>query len=169
MAWAAVSATSGGDLPGPWATLKVLWHLVSNPFYDNGPNDKGIAIQLGSSLGRVFIGFSLATVVAVPFGIVIGAALVFLVARCRHEASFDYELEGTHVRLIADPGEGVSSLAKVEWDIDSNGTIDLVGREVTALAGEVSTVTMWIDDPISRERVKVKRVVREDAAAEGSK
>ena len=26
---------------------------LRNPFYDNGPNDKGIAIQLAHSLGRV--------------------------------------------------------------------------------------------------------------------
>jgi nitrate/nitrite transport system permease protein len=75
--WAVVSAASGAELPGPLATLKVLWHLVSNPFYDNGPNDKGIAIQLGSSLFRVFIGFSLGSVVAVPIGILIGASKLF--------------------------------------------------------------------------------------------
>ncbi len=45
---------------------------LSNPFYDNGPNDKGIAIQLAHSLGRVGLGFLLACVVAVPLGFVIG-------------------------------------------------------------------------------------------------
>ena len=29
---------------------------LSHPFYDNGPNDKGIAIQLGHSLMRVGLG-----------------------------------------------------------------------------------------------------------------
>jgi nitrate/nitrite transport system permease protein len=45
---------------------------LSDPFYDNGPNDKGIAIQLAHSLGRVGLGFLLACVVAVPLGFVIG-------------------------------------------------------------------------------------------------
>jgi nitrate/nitrite transport system permease protein len=45
---------------------------LANPFYDNGPNDKGIAIQLAHSLGRVALGFLLACLVAVPFGFVIG-------------------------------------------------------------------------------------------------
>ena len=45
---------------------------LSHPFYDNGPNDKGIAIQLAYSLGRVAMGFLLACVVAVPLGFVIG-------------------------------------------------------------------------------------------------
>ena len=45
---------------------------LSNPFYDNGPNDKGIGIQLAFSLGRVGLGFLLACLAAVPFGFVIG-------------------------------------------------------------------------------------------------
>lgn len=45
---------------------------LSQPFYDNGPNDKGIAIQLGHSLMRVGLGFLLASLVGIPFGFVIG-------------------------------------------------------------------------------------------------
>jgi nitrate/nitrite transport system permease protein len=45
---------------------------LSDPFYDNGPNDKGVAIQLAHSLGRVALGFLLACLVAVPLGFVIG-------------------------------------------------------------------------------------------------
>jgi nitrate/nitrite transport system permease protein len=75
--WAIVSESSGGGLPGPIATLKVLWQLVSNPVYDNGPNDKGIAIQLASSLQRVFIGFTLGSLIAIPVGVLIGASNVF--------------------------------------------------------------------------------------------
>ncbi|TWO70777.1 nitrate ABC transporter permease [Caenimonas sedimenti] len=45
---------------------------LSDPFYDNGPNDKGIAIQLAHSLGRVGLGFLLACLVAIPLGFVIG-------------------------------------------------------------------------------------------------
>jgi nitrate/nitrite transport system permease protein len=33
---------------------------LSRPFYDNGPNDKGLGVQLGHSLGRVALGFLLA-------------------------------------------------------------------------------------------------------------
>jgi nitrate/nitrite transport system permease protein len=49
-----------------------VWGHLSNPFYDNGPNDKGIAIQLAHSLGRVALGFLLACVVAIPLGFAIG-------------------------------------------------------------------------------------------------
>lgn len=58
--------------PTPADMGATAWRQLSNPFYDNGPNDKGIAIQLGWSLGRVGLGFLLACLVAVPLGFVIG-------------------------------------------------------------------------------------------------
>lgn len=48
----------------------------ADPFYDNGPNDKGIAIQLAHSLIRVALGFLLACMVAIPCGFVIGMSPV---------------------------------------------------------------------------------------------
>ena len=45
---------------------------LSDPFYDAGPNDKGIGLQLLYSLGRVLSGYALAVAVAVPLGFVIG-------------------------------------------------------------------------------------------------
>src|SRR5437870_999232 len=65
MIWGIISGVVGRDLPGPLATLKVFWQLLSHPFYDHGPNDKGIAIQLASSLGRVFLGFTLGSLIAI--------------------------------------------------------------------------------------------------------
>ncbi|HWO20909.1 MAG TPA: NADH-quinone oxidoreductase subunit L [Kofleriaceae bacterium] len=92
-------------------------------------------------------------------GIVVGAALVFLVSRCQEETSFDYAFEGELVRLTAAPGEGISSLVKIEWDLDSDGTIDAAGAELTRVRGDVGTVTMWVEDSITRERRRVTRVV----------
>ena len=45
---------------------------LSRPFYDNGPNDKGLGVQLAHSLGRVGLGFLLAMAVAIPLGFLIG-------------------------------------------------------------------------------------------------
>jgi nitrate/nitrite transport system permease protein len=45
---------------------------LSQPFYDRGPNDKGIGIQLGYSLGRVAAGYALAMLIAIPLGFLIG-------------------------------------------------------------------------------------------------
>ena len=71
--WYVVSLVTEGELPTPVATFKVLWELVKDPFYDYGPNDKGIGLQLGSSLGRVFLGFAMGALVAIPIGILMGA------------------------------------------------------------------------------------------------
>ena len=49
-----------------------IWKQMANPIYDNGPNDKGILIQLGHSLARVGLGFFLACIVAIPLCFVIG-------------------------------------------------------------------------------------------------
>lgn len=75
--WAIASAFSDGDLPGPIATLRVFWELVSSPFYDNGPNDKGIGLQLFASLQRVLLGFLLGSAVAVPLGVLMGTSPTF--------------------------------------------------------------------------------------------
>jgi nitrate/nitrite transport system permease protein len=58
--------------PTPAEMGATAWKHLSNPFYDNGPNDKGIAIQLAYSLARVGLGFALACLIAVPLGFVIG-------------------------------------------------------------------------------------------------
>ena len=50
----------------------VMVKHLSDPFYDNGPNDKGIVLQLAYSLGRVALGCGLAALVAIPLGFVIG-------------------------------------------------------------------------------------------------
>src|SRR5205814_630307 len=71
--WQIAHLIAGKDLPGPLPTLGVFWQLLSNPFYDKGPNDKGVALQLISSLGRVGAGFALASLVAIPIGFLMGA------------------------------------------------------------------------------------------------
>ena len=65
-----VQKTTG--FPSPIQMAQAIGKQLSNPFYDNGPNDKGIAIQLGYSLLRVGIGFLLASIIAIPLGFVIG-------------------------------------------------------------------------------------------------
>ncbi|MGC1174085.1 nitrate ABC transporter permease [Polaromonas sp.] len=61
-----------GGFPTPLQMGQTAWRHLADPFYDNGPNDKGIAIQLGFSLARVGLGFLLACLMAIPLGFVIG-------------------------------------------------------------------------------------------------
>ncbi len=59
-------------VPPPSQVLKHAWTELSNPFYDAGPNDKGIGIQLAYSIYRVLTGYFAAALVAIPLGFVIG-------------------------------------------------------------------------------------------------
>ncbi len=59
-------------MPTPVQFAGLAWKQLSDPFYDNGPNDKGIGIQLAHSLGRVGLGYLIAALVAIPLGFVIG-------------------------------------------------------------------------------------------------
>jgi nitrate/nitrite transport system permease protein len=59
-------------LPGPLAVAERAWEMLSNPFYDRGPNDKGIGIQLMYSLGRLGLGYTAASIVAIFLGVVLG-------------------------------------------------------------------------------------------------
>jgi nitrate/nitrite transport system permease protein len=72
-----VTATQGKSaMPGPLDVAAKLWEHIRRPFYDNGPNDKGVGIQLAYSLARVLTGYLLAVLVAVPIGFLIGMSAV---------------------------------------------------------------------------------------------
>ena len=85
VAWASVGAAvvialwglvalSSPDLPTPSEGFTALRKLLRYPFYDLGPNDKGIGIQVGVSLLKVFSGFVMATILGVPLGFGIGGS-----------------------------------------------------------------------------------------------
>ena len=59
-------------MPTASETLQELWWWSTHPFFDNGPNDLGIGWNLLISLRRVAIGYTLASIIAVPLGILIG-------------------------------------------------------------------------------------------------
>jgi len=58
--------------PTPADLGRQLAEHVKDPFYDRGPNDKGIGVQLAYSIGRVLLGFLLAALVAIPAGFLVG-------------------------------------------------------------------------------------------------
>ena len=68
--WAGISQL--GSIPGPAKTWQAALEIFSDPFYQNGPNDQGIAWKIGGSLSRVGIGFGFAALVGIPLGFVIG-------------------------------------------------------------------------------------------------
>ena len=71
LVWQAAAMTTA--IPGPVESLRRLGTLLWYPFYDLGPNDKGIGRQLALSLQRVGIGFGAASLIGIPLGLFIGA------------------------------------------------------------------------------------------------
>jgi nitrate/nitrite transport system permease protein len=68
-----LTATAGKSaMPGPLDVAAKIWEHLRRPFYDNGPNDKGLGIQLAYSIARVATGYLLAVLVAIPIGFLIG-------------------------------------------------------------------------------------------------
>ena len=74
--WSLLSFYTKDALPGPTATLTVLKEMLSDPFYNYGPNDKGIGLQLFQSIKTVLSGFLLGSLIAIPIGILMGASTI---------------------------------------------------------------------------------------------
>ena len=69
---AAAATGQKSALPSPGDVGRTLWSHLNDPFYDKGPNDKGIGVQLAYSVARVALGYLLAALVAIPIGFLIG-------------------------------------------------------------------------------------------------
>ncbi|VWX33880.1 nitrate ABC transporter permease [Limnobacter sp. 130] len=70
--WEILCSTEGARLPAPSKVITDTWELIINPLYDNGGNDVGMGWQILASLERVAIGYSLAVVVGVALGVLVG-------------------------------------------------------------------------------------------------
>jgi nitrate/nitrite transport system permease protein len=69
--WMALTQSSP-LLPSPAKTWFAAVELFSDPFYNNGPNDQGIGLNILASLERVGIGFGMAALIGIPLGFMIG-------------------------------------------------------------------------------------------------
>jgi bicarbonate transport system permease protein len=76
--WQLLSSVGLLKLPGPWdiITEKSTRDLLIYPFYDRGGTDKGLFWQTLASFERVAKGYSLAAVVGVGMGILVGTTPV---------------------------------------------------------------------------------------------
>ncbi len=77
--WQGIAGAGGkggkaAGIPGPLAVAQTAWVMLSDPFYDRGPNDKGFGLQLGYSLMRMMGGYLCASVVAILVGVALGSS-----------------------------------------------------------------------------------------------
>lgn len=73
--WALVSVLTKDEVPSPLATWLVFKEVVKNPF-QNDADIQGIGTKLLSSLGRVGIGFTIGSIIAIPLGLLIGSSKI---------------------------------------------------------------------------------------------
>jgi len=69
-----LAAGRNDKLPAPGDTFTVLREMLADPFYDNGPDDKGVGVLVWLTLQRVFKGWALATLAGVPLGLLVGSS-----------------------------------------------------------------------------------------------
>ncbi|MGE0869564.1 MAG: NADH-quinone oxidoreductase subunit L [Kofleriaceae bacterium] len=108
-------------------------------------------------------------------GLVVGAALVFAVTDCHQKPTFDYELEGSVLKLHAEPGAGIiGSRTKLSWDVDGDGKPDVDpatgqpydGVDLAVRYGDTrGKVTLFIEDPVSHKTEVITRPIRIDTSA----
>lgn len=72
--WQFLCLSPDSRLPGPVQMVYQTWDYIINPFFDNGGTDKGLGWQILISLQRVAVGYSIAAVVGVAMGILIGTS-----------------------------------------------------------------------------------------------
>jgi bicarbonate transport system permease protein len=70
--WQLFTSIPGATLPGPVKVVQDTWILIGYPFYDRGGTDKGLFWQVLASLQRVAIGYTLAAIVGIALGILVG-------------------------------------------------------------------------------------------------
>lgn len=74
--WQILCSSPKATLPGPITVLKDTWDLIINPFFDRGGTDKGLGLQIFASLQRVGVGYSIAAIVGIALGILIGTTKI---------------------------------------------------------------------------------------------
>lgn len=73
--WELVCSRPDSNLPSASQVISETMYLIQNPFYDNGGTDVGMGWQLLASLERVAVGYTLAAIVGIALGILIGQSL----------------------------------------------------------------------------------------------
>ena len=70
--WTLLCVTFAKDLPNPIVTFKALGVMLSRPFFVESDGTMGVGNLVWASLGRVFMGFGVASIIAIPLGIMMG-------------------------------------------------------------------------------------------------
>jgi nitrate/nitrite transport system permease protein len=70
--WQLLTLSPDANLPSPTKVISQTWELIIDPFFDKGATNKGLFWQIWASVQRVLQGFTLAAIVGISVGIIIG-------------------------------------------------------------------------------------------------
>jgi nitrate/nitrite transport system permease protein len=76
--WQILASQPGSSLPPPTQVYSEARDLILHPFFDNGGTDKGLGFQVLASLSRVAIGYTLAAIIGVAMGTLVGQSQFFM-------------------------------------------------------------------------------------------
>jgi nitrate/nitrite transport system permease protein len=76
--WQIAASRAGSSLPPPTQVFTESRDLILHPFFDNGGTDKGLGFHILASLSRVAVGYSLAAVIGVALGTLVGQSVFFM-------------------------------------------------------------------------------------------
>jgi nitrate/nitrite transport system permease protein len=72
MIWQLLTLSPDANLPSPVKVIQQTWELIIDPFFDKGATNKGLFWQIWASVQRVIQGFTLAAIVGISIGIIVG-------------------------------------------------------------------------------------------------
>lgn len=70
--WQLLTLSPDANLPSPIKVVQQTWELIIDPFFDKGATNKGLFWQIWASVQRVIQGFTLAALVGISIGIIVG-------------------------------------------------------------------------------------------------
>jgi nitrate/nitrite transport system permease protein len=70
--WQLLTLSPDANLPSPIKVVQQTWELIIDPFFDKGATNKGLFWQIWASVQRVIQGFTLAAIVGISIGIIVG-------------------------------------------------------------------------------------------------
>jgi nitrate/nitrite transport system permease protein len=76
--WQIFASSPNSGLPPPTTVISESSDLILHPFFDNGGTDKGLGLHVFASLKRVALGYTLAAVVGIALGTLVGASQLFM-------------------------------------------------------------------------------------------
>jgi nitrate/nitrite transport system permease protein len=75
LVWELVCRRTGSTLPPPSRVFNETRELIFDPFFDHGGIDKGLFWHLSASLKRVALGYSIAAIVGIALGTLVGQSV----------------------------------------------------------------------------------------------